>query len=304
MPGSAPDDGATTTRISRIAVGIPTHRRPEILVKALRELGCQTRAPDRVIICHVSPGDVVGSWGEHGVEFLTCPAGSSPQRNAILDAAGDCDVLLFLDDDFVMEPHYIEVTMAAMQAEPDIVVTTGSLIADASRGPGLTWSEGQALVAAATTAEPDTRSMPAPHGYGCNMAIRLDTARRHGVRFDEQLPLYAWSEDVDYTHRLGRYGRIVKLVGARGVHLGVKGGRSPGRNLGYSQVANPIYLRRKGSYSWGRALRSVGRNFAANLLRAVWSEPYVDRRGRLLGNGLAFIDLVRGRLAPGRILDL
>ena len=136
------------------------------------------------------------------------------------------------------------------------------------------------------------------------MAIRLATARAHGLRFDERLPLYAWSEDMDFTHRIGRHGCIVKLHGARGVHLGVKSGRSSGRRLGYSQVANPLYLRAKGSYTWRRALGSVGRNVAANVARALWSEPWVDRRGRLVGNLLGFVDLARGRLDPERVLEV
>ncbi len=88
------------------------------------------------------------------------------------------------------------------------------------------------------------------------------------------------------------------------MHLGTKLGRSPGRRLGYSQVANPIYLFRKGSYSFGRAAPSVGRNLAANADRSLQPESYIDRRGRLRGNGLAFLDLLRGRLALERILDL
>ena len=141
-------------------------------------------------------------------------------------------------------------------------------------------------------------------GYGCNMAIRLATARDHRLRFDERLPLYAWSEDMDYSLRLRSHGRFVKLTGARGVHLGTKRGRSPGKSLGYSQVANPIYLYGKGSYTLSRACRSVGRNLVANLAKSPFPEPWVDRRGQLQGNGIAFMDWLRGRMAPERVLDL
>ena len=84
----------------------------------------------------------------------------------------------------------------------------------------------------------------------------------------------------------------------------MKEGRTPGRRLGYSQVANPLYLFGKGSYSLSRAARSVGRNVAMNAARSVRPEPYIDRRGRLGGNALAVFDLLRGRLAPERVLDL
>jgi hypothetical protein len=100
------------------------------------------------------------------------------------------------------------------------------------------------------------------------------------------------------------HGRILRLAGARGVHLGVKVGRTPGLRLGYSQVANPIYLARKGSFPWSHALPSAARHCAINLLRSFAPEPEVDRFGRFRGNMLAVFDLLRGRMAPDRILAL
>jgi hypothetical protein len=94
----------------------------------------------------------------------------------------------------------------------------------------------------------------------------------------------------------------VQVATARGVHLGAKSGRTSGKRLGYSQVMNPVYLARKGTYPWKRALRSISRHLAINLVRSVRPEAWVDRRGRLLGNGLALIDLCRGRIVPERIL--
>jgi hypothetical protein len=41
-----------------------------------------------------------------------------------------------------------------------------------------------------------------------------------------------------------------------------------------------------------------------NALRAARPEPYVDRRGRLVGNALALRDLLIGRMTPERILQL
>ena len=260
-----------------------------------------------MIVSYTKPDDIAGIseniLKQDKVKFVLTPAGLPRQRNAILDLVQDHDLILFLDDDFLVAPGYIDAVLHAMGPDPTIVAATGTLIADDVKGPGLTVTQGLALIGQ-TDATPDYGYDAAPHAYGCNMAISIAAARAHSLRFDERLPLYAWSEDIDFTHRIGRFGRIVKLRGARGVHLGVKSARSPGRRLGYSQVANPLYLRQKGSYSWRRALGSVGRNLAANGVRSLWSEPYIDRRGRLLGNCLAFADLVRGCLRPERVLDL
>ncbi len=286
----------------RLGIGIATRGRPVILAEVLRELARQTRPADRILVCHATPDDV----GEpvQGVEYFTAPAGLPRQRNAIMDRAVGCDILLFLDDDFLAAPDYCAVTEAAFAAQPEVVVTTGTVIADGANGPGFSIAEGRGLLAADTP--PADRMAAHPHfnGYGCNMAFRMEVVRAHGIRVDEALPAYAWYEDLDVTRLLGRHGAILRLDGARGVHLGAKVGRSPGLRLGYSQIANPVYLARKGTYPWNRALRSMARHWAMNLARSPFPEPWADRWGRFRGNMLALADLVRGRLRPGRIEEL
>ena len=186
----------------------------------------------------------------------------------------------------------------------DIVVTTGRVIADGIQGPGINLEAARELWARDEWAGDWPGVAPRWSGYGCNMAVRLSAAREHDIRFDERLPLYAWYEDIDLTRRMAAHGRVVHVAAASGVHLGVKSGRTSGLRLGYSQVANPIYLSRKGSYPRDHAFRSVGRHLLANLVRSAWPEFHVDRRGRATGNILALLDLLRGRLAPERILDL
>jgi GT2 family glycosyltransferase len=288
-----------------IAIGIATRGRPAILAEVLAELARQTRVADRTIVCHVGPEDIAGLPARFPhVEFLAAPAGLPRQRNAILDRAAECDAVLFLDDDFLAAPDYLAVTERVLETHPDCVVTTGTVIADGAKGPGISVPEGRAILAADRT--PADAMAVAPHfnGYGCNMALRLGPMQRHALRFDEALPLYAWYEDLDLTRRLGGHGTILRLAGARGVHLGTKSGRVAGTRLGYSQIANAIYLARKGSYPWNRALRSAARHLAMNAARSLSPEPHVDRAGRLRGNLLALGDLVRGRMHPMRVMDL
>ncbi len=301
MPGTGKDSAMAAP--TGIAIGIATVGRPGTLRATLAQIDVQTVRPSRVLVCCTAPEDIAGLNG-HITEFIMSPPGLPVQRNAILDQLRASNAILFIDDDFLMAPRYVEATLKAMQGDLGVVVTTGDLIADGSKGPGLSPAEAQAMIDADERMPLRDEVMPAPHGYGCNMAIRHDIAQAHCVRFDERLPLYAWSEDMDFTHRLGRHGRMVKLRGARGVHLGVKQGRTSGLRLGYSQVANPIYLFCKGSYTLGRAARSVGRNVAANIVYSVRPEPWIDRRGRLLGNARAMADIARGRLKPERILEL
>ena len=284
----------------RIAVGIVTTGRPEVVPEVLAELSRQHRLPDRLLVCHAAPGDValvpVG-----GAELLLSPPGIAAQRNRVLDAVDDCDVVVFFDDDFLPGPDWLERVETVFLGEPGVAVVTGHLIADGIKGAGIAPSAARAML---RDDQGGDGMVPAPNGYGCNMALRLAPLRAHGLRFDERLPLYGWLEDVDLTRRLGAHGAIVRCLAARGVHLGVKRGRGPGLRLGYSQIANPLYIARKGSLPWSHAVGQISRNVAANLVRSLRPEPWVDRRGRLAGNLLAVADLLRGRLAPERVLGL
>ncbi len=145
---------------------------------------------------------------------------------------------------------------------------------------------------------------PIFNGYGCNMAVRWSDVAGKDIWFDENLPLYSWAEDVDYSRHVARYGRVVKSSRLVGVHLGTKQGRTSGVRFGYSQVANQAYLFRKGVVSLKFATLFGLRNILANLRGAVVPESYIDRRGRLLGNWYGLVDLLRGRSSPRRILDL
>ncbi len=271
-----------------------------MLAETVFELRRQTRPADRLLVCGAAMEDVAGV--DPSVVILA-PRGLSVQRNTVLAAATDCDVVAFFDDDFLPAPGWLAAIEAAFAARPDIVAATGHVVADGIKGPGLSAADGRTLLRGDDGSVGEGLSA-VYNAYGCNMALRMAPLVAHGLRFDEALPLYAWYEDIDMCRRLARHGCIVRVPGARGVHLGVKLGRTSGVRLGYSQMVNPVYLARKGSFGWGRAVRSMARNLAANLGRWAVPEPWVDRRGRLRGNLLALADLCRGRVDPGRILGL
>lgn len=251
--------------------------------------------------------DDVGPLPDDGIAPQTVigPRGLTRQRNAILDRAREFDIVVFFDDDFLAEASYLAAIERVFVEHPDVALATGRVIADGIIGPGLSLHEARwALTLAEPLGPAPEELLPVDNGYGCNIAVRVAAVEQLGCRFDERLPLYGWLEDVDFSRRLASCGRIVRALGARGVHLGIKRGRQSGRRLGYSQIANPIYLSRKGTCPWRRSLRLMLRNSAANLLRSLKPEPYVDRWGRVVGNLRAFKDLLAGRLAPERILDL
>jgi GT2 family glycosyltransferase len=291
-----------------IVVGIATSGRREVLARNVSALASQTRLPDRILICPVKPGDVdeiaLRKFPKPTL-VVSGPVGLPAQRNRILAECKTDDIIVFFDDDFLADDRYFEHLEALFVSHPDIVAVTGSLIADGARGPGLSLEEGLALLAAYRASSGLGDDLIEYYGtYGCNMAFRLKPVIEHDILFDENLPLYGWQEDIDFSLRVRPYGRIVKSAGLRGVHLGIKLGRTSGVRFGYSQIANPVYLIRKGSMSWRHANKLMWRNIAANIARSFFPEPWIDRRGRLRGNMLALVDIVRGRSSPARILQL
>lgn len=291
-----------------VAVAIATSGRRDQLSLTLDQLANLDRLPDRILVCPASSSDYDGSYAPArgpAPEFVTGPRGVCAQRNAIISKCENADLIVFFDDDFYPAPDYIERAVELFASKPDVAVATSYPLRDGATGPGLTHSEALETLGRshAITIEAST-ILQTYGGYGCNMVVRAEHLRRHAMRFDERLPLYGWLEDIELSRRLARHGRIISCSALRGVHLGTKVGRTSGRRLGYSQVANPIYMVRKGSMTIDYAMRHVVRNVAANAARFVTPEAWVDRRGRLRGNLRALADLATGRLDPGRILQL
>ena len=289
-----------------LAVCIATTGRPLVLTETLRDVAAQSRRPDRVYVCPAKAADI-----DHDglatlpfdVAIVTGKAGLAAQRNTLLLAANAADVILFIDDDFLLSPSYLEALLGLLEAEPDCVVATGRVLADGALGPGYSVAEGRAIVSAAAPAS--TRVVPIFNAYGCNMAIRWSALRARGCWFDEALPLYAWAEDVDFSRQAAAYGTVLKADTMTGVHLASKHGRVSGVRFGYSQIANQVYLSRKGTITAAGGLRKAAENILANLVGALRNnEIHVDRRGRLVGNLRGIVDTVTGRVSPARILDL
>ncbi|KOF18098.1 hypothetical protein AC244_14610 [Ensifer adhaerens] len=291
----------------KIIVGIATAGRREVLSETLLHLTRQDRKPDAILVCPSSQDDVDETFAETLSVPVTIVAGErglTKQRNAILSAIDAGDLLVFFDDDFLPQVDFLANAETLFLKERDIVVATGLVLADGIHGPGIPVKEGLEILERDRAAGSQATLEPVYNAYGCNMVFRLSAIEVDGTRFDERLPLYGWQEDVDFCRRLARYGRIVRSGDLRGVHLGNKRGRTSGLRFGYSQVANPLYLFRKGSVSLKWTLHLMGSNVAANTIGSLRPPGLVDRRGRLKGNLIAFADLLRGRIDPLRMLEL
>ncbi len=291
----------------KVTVGIASKGRPEDLAVMARRLAGQSVAPHRVIYSvtgeeDLPPRETLPEW----IEILVGSPGLCAQRNRILDAAlEDSDVIAFFDDDYIPEREAVRMIAEAFAAHEDVAGFCGALLADGILGPGLDLEEAEALVdahdAGAVTVE--RRLVRDSEGlYGCNMAYRASAVGE--TRFDETLPAYAWQEDTDFAGQIARFGRTCASTYFYGVHRGVKRARAPGVKLGYAQIANPVYLMRKGTMSGRFARRLMVRNVIANHVKVLRPEPWVDRAGRVKGNWIAFRHWMTGKLHPARFNQL
>ena len=292
----------------RIAIIIASKGRPEDLGLWLGHSARQSLRPALMIwsLCAVEDlPDLTAVPEAERPLIIWSAAGSCVQRNAGLDALPeDIDIVAFFDDDYLPSSRCLEGIARVFAEEAGLAGVTGRLLADGINSPGISVAQALALVEEFDRLPGAERIMLHHRAglYGCNMAFRRALIGEE--RFDERLPFYGWQEDIDFSARIARHGPIRATNAFAGVHRGAKGGRVSGVRFGYSQVANILYLCRKRTMSWPFGLRQMGHNILANHARLLRPEPWVDRKGRAIGNWLAFGDLLRGRIDPMRVIGL
>jgi GT2 family glycosyltransferase len=286
-----------------VAVIVASVNRGEEIGQLLVQLALQTLQPVKIILSVERTEDLPASLGPH-VQVVMGRKGLTAQRNRGLDALqGAADVVIFYDDDFLPTSTALEGVTRLFAKYPDIVGATGLVLRDGVKQGGIPYDAALAVANAERGVAGAVYSVtPVDELYGCNMAFR--TAALQDLSFDEQLPLYAWQEDVDFAGQLLRKGRVVKTNAFAGVHRGVNKGRSPGMALGFSQMVNPAYLVRKGTMRPKKAALLMARNLIANHVRALKPEPFIDRLGRVRGNWLGLWHILSGKSDPMAILSL
>jgi len=300
----SPDDlgraGASVSMQFRVCVIVASICRGEEIGQLLERLEQQTLKASLVVLSVERSSDLPERVPT-GVQIIMGRRGLTIQRNRGLDRAiGSSDVIVFFDDDFVPAQDAIENIAMLFEQNGDIIAATGTVLRDGVKHGGLPYEDAlDVLERNKTGADGRVINTPTDSLYGCNMALR--TAALGDVRFDENLPLYAWQEDVDFTGQLMSKGRIVKTSAFVGVHRGVNKGRTPGLALGFSQIVNPIYLVRKGTMRRGKALKLMTMNFIANHVKIICAEPFIDRLGRSKGNWLGLWHIMRGNCDPAAI---
>ena len=292
-----------------VSVIICSVNRAAILHDTVLSLTKQSHKPAEILIVSPDEQHVLPTTLElAGVRFVSGPLGLPAQRNAGLDQiSAECDLIAFFDDDIELASSYLEEMALLFAGRQEILIASGRLLHDGGRGTIITREQASVLCEHYEQNKklgPGTY-IPKTSAYGCNMMVRRSAAEN--VRFDEGLPLYAWLEDRDYSHRLTRQKHPpVEFSGAVAVHLGSRSGRIGGVRMGFSTIVNPLYLWKKNrafslpyifAQYWSRCL--IG-----NVLGLLTRDSEYDRAGLLKGNFLGLLHLLSGKCDPAHILKL
>jgi GT2 family glycosyltransferase len=297
-------------------VVVATKGRAKETYTLLDFLAKQTYPIEKIFIVGSEPADIAGlenhplTTSENAI-IKTSQAGSCIQRNVGLDqildhvknVATNNWFVAFFDDDYRPAESWMETCANTFKNQQDCVGLGGRVIADGVTAGTISEEEAQAHIEKNAPIKRVEKFEPTYYGlYGCNMAYRGSVAG--ATRFDENLPLYAWQEDLDYGARAIKMGKLLYTNQCVGVHLGVTSGRTSGVRFGYSQIANPIYLVKKGTMTKKYAKRIMLRNFMSNCFHTIIFDNKKDYKGRLYGNSLAFSHLITNKIHPTKILEI
>jgi len=283
----------------RFSVIIVTKDRPVALAAAL-ESSAKALAPGGEVIAvdgdpkhSAEPvvAELRSRYPALDMRYLASNPGAALQRNVGLDAASG-DVVVYFDDDCTFEPGLFEALMTAY-SDPTVVGATGRincpsrsrLGSNPSRLRWLLLGGGRQGSVSSFGSQRPIIDVEQPHDVefmgGPLMSARRDVAAE--VRFDELLTDYSLVEDLDFSYRLSRRGRILYEPSAVVTHHELGWDQRDQRQVNRVQVINRTYLFRK---NFPQTLRArVG--FAAMLMllcvHRVLNREWSGLRGLLEG---------------------
>lgn len=257
---------------SGVSVIIPTKNRPVDLVNTVRSLFLQTVKPHELIIVDQTPGEqsvlairrlyAEAEQDQSHLIYLHEPkiSGASMARNRAMDLATG-EIWLFLDDDVILEPEFIEALLQTYEKYPAATGISG--IITNYRPPSWvlrSWSwvfawgpfhdERQTIYWQANKVQ-RAETVAVRKFTGALMSFRA-AAVAH-VRFDLN-PCAFPAEDIDFCAQLGPGSLLLIALRARLAHLKTPTARSPEH-----------WLRREVRISWYLYKRHWHRSFRNRL---------------------------------------
>ena len=203
----------TETDGPRVLVAVLTYRRTDLLDGLLAQLVVQAvtvHPVAEVLVVDNDPAgsarDAVAAWGSRGVRYVNEQRpGIAAARNRALTEAADADALVFIDDDELPSPHWLDALVSAWR-EWGCAAVAGPVTARFA-APLDPWVAGSGAFD-----RPARRTGELLPGAGAgNLLLDMAEVRAAGLLFDERLGLTG-GEDTMFTHALVRSGRELRWV--------------------------------------------------------------------------------------------
>ena len=245
-----------------ISVVVPSKNRPAEIVRMLRSLRSQPTQPCEVIVVDQStPRYDIPSFP--GLVHVHDPglSGLTAARNCGVDRARG-DVVLFFDDDVLLESDCVGEIADLFQRRPDVVGAQCAIRNPDDDEPPRLWNLSTRIFEHGFF---DSRPMRRGGDSVPRLIDGLGSAYRRSLfdreRFDERLTGYCLAEDWDFTKRAGRHGRLIIAERAR-----VRHEHSP---INRHDVDRYLELRRE-AFLYLYEKFEAGRDVRNRLWRAWW----------------------------------
>jgi GT2 family glycosyltransferase len=263
-----------------------TYNRSEEIKILLRNLSNQTSLPKEIVI--VEAGDLENSVCDSDelqllrktqskVWVLESIPGLTTQRNFGLDFQGDFDLVTFLDDDIILPRNYLERVEIIFDSNPDVVGVGGIdqnqpnqkaswldrfFLLD-SRHPGKLLKSGVNVPFMNYQESQSVDWLP-----GCAMSYKYSSL--DGLKFDETRQGVGWGEDVDFSFRAKRFGKLVMFRDSGILHSQSVKNRDPESKRFQKEIESRVKLIRLGNVHmfgilWSYVGLLVKRIFLQNL---------------------------------------
>ena len=250
-----------------ISIIIPTKNRQKDLVECLKSIAKQSVKPNEVIIVDASDNQSLRHLLNRlrlifpmRLVYLYDRSSIPRGRNiGVQEASGE--IVMFLDDDVVLEENYFEEIIKAFK-DPTVGGVMGtirvrpptSFLARAlsrieqvfnflffltmSAGEGKIRPSGMPTFCSLNESVKEATDVEVLLGY--EMAYRRDVFDYY--QFDENLSGYSWNEDVDFSYRVSKHFRLVFTPFAKLMHKHGGGKKVDQRPRKRMMICNHAYL--------------------------------------------------------------
>jgi GT2 family glycosyltransferase len=228
-----------------VSVIIPTYQREAVLCATLDSLLAQDYPTYEVLVvdqtqvhepatqARLEALHGAGTIALHAVDWASLPRA---RNHGVEQSSGD--IVLFIDDDVVLPPGYLQAHVRVFQQRPEVGAVAGRVfdrmklaeqqgapsqdlaidyLPPEAMDPGIAWYHLDLVHA--------TQPQQVLTARGCNMSFRRDLFNRYGLRFDERFRGSAVREESDFCLHMRQTGYIIWYEpAAHLVHLGEETG--------------------------------------------------------------------------------